>query len=136
MKVWVKYGTPTATFHLCQTDKESPSGMVISGERVVQWRRYFRGLTASPKARQNRSLNVSFSVTRLHETEAAAAAYVLTHNDDLPDGGDIYFSETSGGVTIQRVIRSGVISQTQQRVVGASSIHSYTILGGKMEIET
>jgi hypothetical protein len=120
-------------FVLCggQTDDQYPEGVTLEGARVIQIAQRLRAASARPIDRGNKTVQVSFQVTREHETHRAACEYAIQHDTELPSSGLVAFQlEEPTGSSIVYLINGRLQRHVVSPIIGVSTVHAYTLVGG------
>jgi hypothetical protein len=110
---------------------EATLGLSVNGQQITQEVEFFRALARQFYPRKNRSTSVSFSVTRSFETQREADAFILTHYNELPDSGDVFFY--CGDDSDQQIVTlPGAVLDAvgDGSMVGTSVRYTYTVRGG------
>ena len=71
---------------------------------------------------------VDCQIARLHESMEAADIYAIDHDAMVPDSGLVQFTATNGA--IRWLLHAALISHQLVDLIGATTIHSYHIIGG------
>lgn len=83
--------------------------------------------------RGNKRKQISFSVTKQHNSYAAAELYILDHDEDVPTQGLLTFQmKKDGGGVIERYVENAVIEALECSHLGVSTFHTYQIKAGKI----
>jgi hypothetical protein len=109
---------------------------VVDGERLVDEVHFWRAARTTFYARGNRSATVSFSVTRLHASDRAAAVARATHLDSLQDQADLELWCGVGDDVQLVVLRDAVFVQGDVRLKGNTTEHTYTFRGAVIETDS
>jgi hypothetical protein len=123
------------TFELCggAAKDEFPDGMTLDDSYTVQVRKLIRATAAKPINRGNRTVNVSFSVTREHGDHRAACEYALKHSADIPTIGDVVFVCEATGTTSLKLLNGTIQKHNVPQIIGCTTIHRYEIIGGEWQ---
>jgi hypothetical protein len=135
LQVWIVSSVAgSEPFYLCSGTRQSssPDGLKIHGAVQVQSSQRFRAPQKRFRNRLNFEQSISFSTQRLFDDESAAAFYMLLHAVTLPRDGTVYFQQESSSGMIKTVMYNAVISADDESQKGATTYHSYTIVGGGM----
>ena len=111
-------------------ESEFDEDFKINGQRVVQIGEYLRAENSRPFNRGNRKTTVSWAATKEHGSFAAAEAFLLEHETDIPDVGALVCIAEGSGQT------SFVLSDAQLQThdgsrIGVSTLHKYLFVGGR-----
>jgi len=128
-------GTASGKFIFCDGTRElaGPLDLDIRPERQVQISKRFRATAIRARNRYNIQTTVSFNVARLHDGPSTAESFALDHITDVPAEGTIYFEEMAGDGLIRRKMDNAIVTSWPIKVKGATTQHSYTIVGGIIE---
>lgn len=111
---------------------ELPRGLAVNGQQVVDEVQFFRAIAASYFGRGNRSLAISWSIERTHDSVKEAQVFLLTHYKDLPNEGDVVFECGFPGDTQNVVLADAVLEAVAQGAhSGRCTVFSYTLRGGQ-----
>jgi hypothetical protein len=111
-----------------------PIGLSIDGQRAIQVDEFIRGEWPSFKGRGQRVTTISFSVERQHRSYGEAEIFCLTHEEDLPEVGDLIIrGRTESGAPIQRLIKNAALPVVRSTHKGVSSLHSYQFMCGEIQ---
>ncbi len=78
--------------------------------------------------RGTRTIDLSFTITRVHESIKEAEVFISKHNDTVPDSGIVALTTTAGEVAF---IANGVAVEFQLiSQIGSATFFSYRITGG------
>ncbi len=86
--------------------------------------------TATPGTydRGTRTIDLSFTVVRVHSSAKEAEIFIAKHDDTVPDSGVVALTTTGGEVAF---IENGILVEMQLiSQIGATTFHSYRITGG------
>lgn len=123
-----------ADFLLAGDSELAPDSLTIDAERQVQIVQRLRALASKPIARANTLTTISFTVTREHDHVRAAETYLLKHEADIPATGQVTFEcEGDDGVESRFAFDAAELKTTSARQIGVSTLHSYTLIGGRIE---
>lgn len=122
-------------FVLAAGDAESPSGLKINGKIVAEIAPRLRAMAVRAFDRANLQTSITFKITREHADTRICEAFILRHAVELPRSGLVKFSaaDTRGGES-DFFLADAVIESDEGEQIGATSIHTYTILGGAISI--
>jgi len=109
---------------------ESTSGLRVNGQQITQEVEFFRAPSRVFYPRGNRANVVSFSVTRTHGSLREAEAFILTHQGDLPNSGDVFFICGTPADNQVVTLPGAVLESDEGYIIGTSSTFSYEIRGG------
>lgn len=124
-------GVDAKTFVLADSDKGiCHTGLRITGRRVTQITRPLRAAKIRARNRGNAEKVVTFEVARLHKTPKDAEQYLLEHADSVPGDGRVVFEAVG---RVKRLMENAVIDTVDSRYHGATTWHTYQIIGGLIE---
>lgn len=109
----------------------STQGLRVNAQQIIQEVDFFRAVARQFYPRGNTATIVSFSVTRSFETQRLADAFLLTHHNDLPPSGDVFFY--CGDDTDQQIITltGAVVDAIEDgSELGTSVRYTYALRGG------
>ncbi len=106
------------------------SGFKIGVETTVQWDRPLRATNAQPRDRGNSATSISFSVTRLFTSVAAAETFILLHGKLLPKRGMLQLIAEDGKTVQKSFMRVTAVPTVESSYIGATTMHSYKFVGG------
>ena len=138
MRIWMaSTGTPAATFYLAEDPTKTLRECACSQFRIkpkheVQVTPLFRGSAPFIADRSNLQHTITFEVRRLWADADTAAAYILDHAAGLIWNGTLYMQGTLGA--IERSMASAQIQDPNSYQTGATTFHSYTIIGGLISV--
>ena len=78
--------------------------------------------------RNGRKVQMSFSITRTHESADAAEQFVIAHESEVPATGIV---KLTAGPIVRHIPNGKVTSHELSSQNGSTTIHAYTIVGGK-----
>jgi len=123
-------------YSLASGNLEGVSNFRINGQRQAQIGQFLRAEDVKVFNRKNLQTNVSFTVTRLHESLMIAEIFILQHDRDVPAQGLVTFiAGDEGGKQIERYLNAAMIQVSERSFIGVSTMHSYTIIGGELLIQ-
>lgn len=126
--------TPPLIAVLCDSPDPLPVfGLTVNGERQIAVVPLYQSLYAAIHNKKNRVNRISFQVSRLHESEAAATAFLLDHDGEIPEYGTIEIRATSeDGTSIARwFTNSGVPSVSLVRRNNLTTVWRYELIAGQ-----
>lgn len=113
---------------------EKPSGLEGASEFADQVAQISRGKEPLFFDRGNRSVPLSFTVRRKHESVDAAQAFCINHLDEATRVGTITFAFGSGAGGTTRYAR-GRVKIKSFRHVGVTTFHTYDLVCGRITKE-
>lgn len=105
------------------------SGLSLNGRQIVQEAQFLRAAQSQFFARGNRSVSLSFSVTRVFSSVSAAEQFFLGHYATIVDGPATLTCrcKNTDGTTTDVLIQNAVLeSLSEPRYIGVSVNISYT----------
>ena len=132
---WTPSGGAPTSFTLADSPGVVPyTGLTINGSRSIQTDPVVRGQSPVFSDRRNRQTEVTFNTTRLFADVPTAEAFLLTHETMFPDGQRFLVTFLSGNGTTAgaKYLKNAVVQSVQSGVSGATTRHSYRIVGGVM----
>lgn len=119
------------TFAIVDTVETEPDRFSLNGQENVQIAQYLRATRSVPLARGNTVTTIGFGVTRSHASYRAAMQYACTHHAALPKTGAVKFIfDDASGINILWLTDGKLASHIVDPVVGVSTYHRYTLVGG------
>lgn len=113
-------------------EPSSPSGMSFDDTRIIQEDEFIRGAHPEFKDRENLRTTFSFTVTREHESIAAAQIFCLTHRENLPGVGDLILRGSGAGASFQRVAKNAALAAIRHSEMGIETTHTYQFMVGEL----
>jgi hypothetical protein len=107
-------------------------GVSINGEFVVDVGEFVRGKQIEVFDRGNDRTEIVFATTRSHESVAASEKFVLEHRSLVPRRCLISLISDYDEERVERFIKDACVAQVASRARGATSFHSYRIIGGRI----
>lgn len=129
MKITIEPATGRP-FELAGHGHTSPADLRINGELVAETAEYLRATVVDVFNRGNRRTSVTFSVTREHASVEAAQLYLLRHEVNVPRSGLVTFEAEQARGSLW--MYDAVLNTVSSSHVGATTLHSYSILGGEI----
>lgn len=113
---------------------ESATELTLKTRQQVQITQSLRAPEVHAHARGNTETCITFKVKRTHPNIHSAVAFTLTHASTLyGQSGDVLFVEETNEQAPQSFKLSNASLQvTQAHLVGRTSYHTYTLVGGKI----
>lgn len=120
-------------FSLSEIGELSPDSLRVNGKRLTQISAALRAASSQIWNRQNTVTTITFSITREHADVRAAEEYLIQHEADIPSSGICEFicHDESGGES-SFYLDTGCLETTEAYNIGCSTIHSYTLIGGRI----
>ena len=116
--------------------EEEPFAVSLEVVGVVQIAHRLRGASAAPFDRGNRRAELQFSVLRRHASVSAATDYLFSHGASLGDLSGTVTIVDEGQSQNTFVLSNAVLRSVRGVQDGATTTHSYTIVGGKLSPES
>jgi hypothetical protein len=107
-------------------------GIFINGVFVTDEAEFLRGTQIEVFDRGNDRTLITFSTTRSHESVAASEKFVLEHRELVPRRCLISLISDYDEERVERFIKDACIPEVSSRARGATSFHSYRIIGGRI----
>jgi hypothetical protein len=120
------------TFFLSNGDDESPQNLSVEERRKSNTADGLRWKQVKLFDRGNRQTTISFKVSRLHDTIAAAESYVLLHGLNVPAQGVAEFVLSDNSSLFLDAAECEV---TASEHIGVTTNHSYTLIGGQIQTQ-
>ena len=117
-------------FVLAAGGRESPNGLNVQRSSTDQVAEGLRWKKKKIFDRQNISVTIRFSVTRLQPTIGAAERFVLTHGPSVPTSGVTQFILEDNSVMWMDT-SSCVCTPVDSKHIGVTTTHDYTLIGGE-----
>jgi hypothetical protein len=114
--------------------EEEPFAISLEVTGAVQIATALRGAFAAPIDRGNRRTELQFSVLRRHQSVAAATDFLLSHGAGLLDLEGTVTLVSEGPTQSVFTLSPAVLRRVQGTQEGASTTHSYAILGGSLTL--
>ena len=109
----------------------STSGLHIIPKIQVQEDNLIRSANAVVYDRKNLTTNISFGTTRVFDTPAAAEAWSLGYDANMPRTGTLILeSQLTGGGVSRQFLAGAVVHPPSRQVTGCSVQLQYSIIGG------
>jgi len=117
---------------------ERPKNITINGQLLTQPGRFLRGTQRRMFNRNNKGTTITFEIAREHASQIAAEDYLLIHSAGLPESGLCRLTAEDPELDIARNfdLENATLSADTSRQVGVTTVHTYTIEGGKIIRET
>jgi|GEM_PF-4862974 len=106
----------------------------LTGNRMTQAVRFFRGNTVSMKDRGNRKATVTFETSRLFGSSLEAESFLLMHETQFPGLFLARFTSGTGSATVSFYLANAVLESMSSQITGCTTRHSYKITGGAMSL--
>lgn len=125
-------GTPptTSTEELCGNDDALQVGEV-GGKNVLDIFQPARGAEVKVFDRGNYQSQVSFTVTKLHNSIADARDFQMQHLVGIPSAGVLRMENPGGSSSTQWTYIKGGFNDVRVKAIGATTVASYSFTGGK-----
>jgi len=129
--------TSTPAGHQATTLKSTAvSDFRINREVAGQIAEFVRAAQVKTFDRKNRKTSISFSVAREHTTIRNCEAWILEHSTKLPNSGLVTLqAKSDSGASSERYLQDAVLVVAESHYEGASSFHTYQIIGGDILTE-
>ena len=120
------------TFPLAAGGMESPADWSVTQQRVVQTTNPVRARTTKSLPREDRRTDVSFKVTRLHDSVQDAEEFVIDHPSAVPSNGTLVVTaDSQTGAWGKRSMPDCCIQNVAMRHTGKTSVATYSLTGGE-----
>ncbi len=132
MKILLQPAAGAAFVLAGDTRVESPEGIEVDGQRMVEIQQCAGADNSKPAARGNRQRAIAFKVTRKFESEIEAEIFFLKHEAEIPEDGTLEMR--SGGEDAEQSIwfLDAVLTGAKSRHVGVSVFHEYSLVAGQL----
>jgi hypothetical protein len=124
-----------STVSLSAGGLESPSNLSITESRNVQRTNPVRARAVKFIGRKNRSLSISFTVSRVHADLLEAQKFVLDHCGTVPDSGTLIIETEPDGNVAKRKMYDACVDNISIKHVGVSTETQYSLSGGEIVIK-
>lgn len=120
-------------FWLAEAGQLSPDSLRVNGRRSIQIAALLRAEASKTFNRKNTVTTISFSITREHASFREAESYMIEHEAGIPASGIVEFicHDENGGES-SFYLDTGFLETSEAYSIGVSTIHSYTIVGGRI----
>ncbi|ODU24767.1 MAG: hypothetical protein ABS95_01485 [Verrucomicrobia bacterium SCN 57-15] len=108
-------------------------GVNINGSFVTEIAEYLRGSEIEVFDRGNDRTEISFSTTRLHASVSAAEKFCMEHRDTVPRRCLVTLISDYDEARVERYLINACVAEANSKTAGATSFHSYRIIGGKIK---
>lgn len=112
--------------------QEGPANFRLSTAWSVQFVELVRSRFSDQFTRENIRHEITFNVTRLHESIQAAMKFILDHAETLPASGVLSFLTTGSGASRRWINRATLLRADCIQQVGMTTIWSYQLAGGQI----
>ena len=118
-------------FCLSNGGDESPNGLSINGQQLVQSTALLQSATAAVTPRGNRVNTIGFAVTREHASHGAAEGFLFFHAVILPASGNVTFlCEDVDGSVVRYTAAGAAVASDKGTQLGITTTHQYTLVCG------
>jgi hypothetical protein len=105
------------------------TGLRIKMERIAEIVVELAALNPVIMDRNKRRVDISFSISRIHDTIADAETYILDHDSTIPRTGDVKLITMGTETVIALIVNGALVRHELTRQYGKYTEHAYRITG-------